>query len=409
MNPPKEHKGIFVVLSVLLAVAFWLYIRTVEDPDTENSYDNIPVQISGENVLEAQGMLITGMSTDRVSLSWTGAFSVISHLEADNISVSVDVSRIMVPGTYDLRYTINYPSSVSQSALTVQSDTEYISVTVERLGSKVFSIEPVLSGGIAEGYLADDFTVSPETVSITGTEEEIGRIAAVRVVLEGEDRNKSFAGDLPLVLLDKDGNTLDIEGLRMDTETAYVTLPVMMVKELELSIEFQLGGGVTENNYTPSIDPQSITVAGPEEIVQALQRISLGSIDLSKVMDNLEESYTIYLPAGVENISGINTATVQVEIHGLTTRAFDVRDIQVYNPPEGFDANVKAEVCTVVVRGTEEALERLHESQLSIVVDLSEYTDRGTHRVPVQVLLSGSSEVGVIGEYSVVVSITRSA
>ena len=46
-------------------------------------------------------------------------------------------------------------------------------------------------------------------------------------------------------------------------------------------------------------------------------------------------------------------------------------------------------------------------SQIRIVVDMGEITTVGTYSVPAKVYLDTSDSVGVVGEYSVVVSISR--
>ena len=46
-------------------------------------------------------------------------------------------------------------------------------------------------------------------------------------------------------------------------------------------------------------------------------------------------------------------------------------------------------------------------SQLRIVADLKEVSGSGTYTIPVRVYLDAGTEVGVIGDYSIVVSVTR--
>ena len=62
---------------------------------------------------------------------------------------------------------------------------------------------------------------------------------------------------------------------------------------------------------------------------------------------------------------------------------------------------------TVVIRGKEELLDLIDPSQLKIVVDMSDVSTVGTYQVPAKVYLNASDSVGVIGEYAVVVTISR--
>jgi len=409
MEQSKGSKWIFILISIILAFSFWLFVQTEDTNDRDKTVNNIPVILSRESVLEDQNLMVTDISSERVSLSWHGPFSVVRLLDSTNVSVSVDVSRITEPGTYELTYDVNYPSTVAYSSISLQSSNpESISVTVSRISSRDIEIQPFLRGGVAEGYQAGEFTVFPESVYITGTESEVNKIRAVYVILEQEELSESFAGDLPLILVDENGNELSSEGLRLSTETAYVTLPVVVIREIELAVDFIPGGGATSKNVTSRIDPPTITVSGSKKDVEYLSSISLGSIDLSQVMGSKVTEFPIYMPDGVENISGFATATVRVTVRGLSTKEFEVDNIQTINVPEGYTATLSTLVRTVVVRGPEEALSRVYASQISMVADLSGYTATGSCSVPARVILTGSDEVGVIGEYTVVVNLSRS-
>lgn len=50
---------------------------------------------------------------------------------------------------------------------------------VARLYSKTFEIQPVLKASIAPGYQAGQITISPETVTISGSEEAVSRVLKV--------------------------------------------------------------------------------------------------------------------------------------------------------------------------------------------------------------------------------------
>ena len=93
-------------------------------------------------------------------------------------------------------------------------------------------------------------------------------MAKVEAVLEGEELNTRFSGNVPLVLLDAEGNELTDLEINMDTDTTYVTMPVYVVKEVKLTVDYTPGGGATGEDVTSAIIfPDSITIAGSEEDV----------------------------------------------------------------------------------------------------------------------------------------------
>ncbi len=498
----QNSKWVFVLISVFLAVIFWMYVRNDLDPPGSRTIYNVPVTLTGETILESQGLTITAVSDTAVDLKITAPISILNKLSNRNLSVTVNVSQC-TEGEQILQYDVNWPRDVSTAEITKESqEPAAITVMVARLYSKTFEIQPVLKASIAPGYQAGQITISPETVTISGSEEAVSRVAKVEAVLEGEELNTRFSGNVPLVLLDAEGNELTDLEINMDTDTTYVTMPVYVVKEVKLTVDYTPGGGATGEDvtsaiifpdsitiagseedvsnmpvyvvkevkltvdYTPGggatgedvtsaiIFPDSITIAGSEEDVSKVEEISLGSIDLSKVVgtnsftlpieldSSLENvsgiteavvtvtisglstrtfnvtnmskvvgtnSFTlpIELDSSLENVSGITEAVVTVTISGLSTRTFNVTNIDYDNAPEGYHVEVATESCSVVVRGSEERLEDISASQLRIVADLSNVMTVGSVSVPARVYLDYNSEVGVIGEYSVVVNISR--
>ena len=130
-------------------------------------------------------------------------------------------------------------------------------------------------------------------------------------------------------------------------------------------------------------------------------------MDLSKVVGTNTIVRPIDLDPSLENVSGITQASIQVTVSGLSTRSFDVDNIVLSNKPQGYTVTSATQVRTVVVRGKEKDLAAIDASQLRIVADMSEITTVGTYSVPVKVYLDATSAVGVIGEYSIVVNISR--
>ena len=409
MQSIKESKWIYVLVSILIATTIWMYVRTGEDPEMENRVRGIPVVTTGDRVLENQGLIIDAVSHDSVSLTWKGSWSDIGLLDKNSVSVSVDVSRITQPGTYELDYFINYPSNVAASAISLQdSNPQKISVTVSEIYSDTFPIQPLLKGSVASGYQAGEFIVEPETVLISGVRQKVSRIDRVQVVLERKDMKESFSGELPLRLLDEKGQELDQTGLRFSVDSAYAVLPIVVVKEIPLTVEFIDGGGATRENIKYEIEPKTITVSGSEEDMLHLNELSVGSIDLAQIMDTVTEEFPIYLPTELENVSGLATASVKVTISGLTTKAFEVSNIELTNVPKGYKATLTTQVRTIVLRGTQKELDKVSAAQIRIVADLSELsTATGSYNVPVKVYLYTDGDVGVIGQNNVVINLSK--
>ena len=412
MEHIRESKWLNILMSVLLAVLFWLYVRAELDPAQTSWFYHVPVEITGSSVLTRQGLTVANLSQSTVDLRIEGPVSVLDSLSRSrkDLSVTLDVSKC-TEGENKLVYTPNWPVNINtESITTIDRDPETITVTVEKLYTSSFNVEFQLKGTVADGYQAGTAAINPETVVVSGPAEQVSRVKKVVAVLETENLDQRFAGDLPLVLLDENGEQITDAEVTLDSPTAYVVLPVVIVKDIPLTVSFLPGGGATTDDITYEINPKSLMVSGAERDIESLSEISLGSVDLSKVVGTNTFTFPIDLDASLENVTGSTSATVTVTVNGLDTRSFDVDNIQMVNVPDGYQVTLATQVRTVKVRGKQEDLDNIDASQLSIVADLSDVDFAGLYSVPaskVKVYLNADSSVGVIGDYTVVVNVSR--
>lgn len=409
MGRLKDSRWVYVLLSVVLAVTFWMYVRVEVDPEDSTTIHNVPIELTGTNVLTGQGLTVTGISADTVDLRVSATVSVINNLirYRDDIYIPLDVSRC-TEGENRLAYQPKWPENFNTSDVVLQNkDPGTITVTVGKLYTNTLNVEFRLDGQVADGYQMGTSTIEPSTVTVSGSAEEVSKVAKVVAILEDENLDERYTGDLPLTLLDSQGNPLTDLNVTLSSDTAYVVVPVVVEKDVKLTVSFQNGGGATADDIAYEIDPEIITVSGEKNSVENLTELSVGSIDLAKVVGTNTFTFPISLDPSLENASGENEAVVTVTVKGLDTQVFNVDNISVVQPSNGYSAVAVTQEKQITVRGKAEDLEEIDASQLRIVADLSDVTTTGQISVPVRVYLNTNSSVGVIGEYTIVVSISR--
>ncbi len=407
MGQLKESRWVFVLLSILLAIVFWFYVRATVDPDGTTSIHNVRVETTGANVLTSQGLTISSISPQTVELRVEGPTSVRTRLlqHRSSLYMLADVSRC-AEGENVVRCKPILPENYNWDELSLtDQEPASLTVTVEKLYSQSFDVHFQLSGKVAKGYQMGTPAVEPGQVIVSGPVEQVEQVEQVAAILKTEELKERFAGDLPLVPLDKQGKPLTDLEITLSAETAYVVVPVVVSKTVELTVDVVAGGGAAAEDAKVDIEPKTIVVSGSEADLEGLEKIFLGKIDLSDVVGTNTFPFAITLDPRLENVSGIGTAQVTVTVEGLSTQIFAVTNIGTTAPPNGFDVSVVTQSVTVMVRGREEDLANIDASQLQIVADLSEVTALGSRRVPAKVYLNGTRTVGVVGDYTVVVDV----
>lgn len=405
------NKALYIALSIVVACALWFYVRNVDNPDRKITISNIPVTFVGEDVLNSNDLMLTQTTKASIDLELQGKWSVLSRLRRDNITVTADLSRIVAEGRHNLAYDISWPNTVSGNSVSVlDRDPFYIQVDITRRTTRSVEIRGVFTGSVAKGYQAGEFAFQPAAVEISGEEAAVGQVAYAQVTVNRKDLSESVREDMSYVLVGQDGEVLENTGLTVTPATVNVSLPVVMVKEVPLTVDFTPGGGVDgedEKHLRYDIEPASIVLSGSEDELAAYTAINLGAIDLAKVVGTAEFTFPIPLGAGVENVSGVEEATVSVTVRGLETVTMETSNIEIVNVPEGYTAVPVTQTIKVQVRGSEEALDLVLPQYIRVVVDLKDLSlPKGQNVQTAKVSLNGIADAGVIGEYKIAFTLT---
>lgn len=248
----------------------------------------------------------------------------------------------------------------------------------------------------------------PDTIEVRGEESLVNQIEYAQVILEQTELSATFSGDLPYTLIGYNGDTIDREKLITNASFIRTTLPIYQIKEVPLTVNILPGGGANQQNIKYEIEPKSIMVSGSANDLEPLKEISLGEIDLSKITESETLTFSIPLAPELNNVSGVSEATVSITIKGLTTATLEVDNIEFIHVPIGYIPRKVTQTRQVQIRGTAEAVAAVSASQLRIVADLDQaVATTGTQTIPVKVYLDSAGDVGVVGDYNIVVSITR--
>ncbi len=410
MAVKKSTRLIYILLSLFFAILLWVYVGDTVNPDTIDTLRNIPVVYNGIDALEDRGLMITEGADQTVNASLQAKRAVFSELTSENVSVTINVGDITEVGVKTVSsYSLTFPRTVSSEPITVRSRSpETITYTVVKRATREIEVRGNFNGSVADGYQKGEFTFSPKFITVSGPEDVVNSIDCALVTLSQEDLAETYAAQTPFTLVDQNGDGVDTTYLEMDADTVYTTLQVGIIKEVPLTVNLISGGGATEEDVVVTIEPETIVVSGEEDDVEALSSISLGDIDLAKVIGTDTQTKRIELSSELTNVSGISEATVTVSIDGLTTRILDVDNITFINIPTGYSASSVTQTLSVSIRGKAETVEQIVPSQLRIVADLTGMEGTtGNQTVPVKIYLDGTSDVGVVGDYTIVVTISR--
>lgn len=390
----------YLVLSLLLAILFWLYVDASKGHMMSQDFNSVPIDFIGaEDTLPSRGLMLASGEDATVDLRLSGPRTVISGLKSSDIRAQVNLVSVNSVGPYSLKWDLVLPDHVNRSDITIErSSRSNVTFQVTTLYSHEIPIDVVIEGEVPEPYVSMDARVvkEPSVLTLSGLRDAVDQIVSARVVVDISNAVGTIQQDYSYELLDAEGNVVADPKVRVSDQSVNVTVPVYMMKELPLTVKFKQSPGSTLANASWNLEPDKITIMGDPLSLETIEEISLGEVDLSAYYE-FDEDLEIKLPAGCENASGFKNTHLTIKFHNLSTRSFTVTNIR----PAGLSASQRFDLITtsvdVVLRGPADDLEQVMEEDIRIVVDLKEITSDGTVTVPANVYVDGYSAVGAVG------------
>lgn len=398
-----KSKIITLLLALLFSCGLWLFVVTVEQPESENTYYDIPVVLQNEDVLIERGLMVVS-ERPTVTLKLKSTRSILRNLNESNINVLVNLVNLNNPGTHRLNYSLSFPGNVQESEIAVVSASmEQVALKIEKRITRPIPVVPVYTGSVPQGMIAhtEEAELDHTTIEVTGPESVMEKLTQAVIQVDLEGQTQTIAGEYIYTLCDEAGEPVDSELLTTNVEAVNLMLKIQQVKEIDLTVKVIPGGGATEATSTIKLEPETIRVSGSEALLADLETLELGTINLSTMVKAEVLTFEILLPEGVTNETGVTTATVDVKFPNLRTQKIPVTNIQVVGLPKGLEAELITESVEVTVRGLSEQVTTLKASDITLKVDLADALP-GTFTRGVSVEIDSKyPDVGVMGTYSI--------
>ena len=406
-----NSKIFWLIISLLASFAIWIYVTSGESTEIRQVFRNVRVELIGEDSLRrSREYVITDIDTNTVTVEVLGPRRIIGVMDSTDLVAQVDVSRLTQTGEMSMKYEIVYPSGTDTRNITeVTLRPESINFVVSKIASTSIPVRGGYEGELSEGFMAETPVFEPATITITGPEVYIKDVSYAWVTF-GKDvtANSTYSVETGFTLMNEDGQAVSTENLTVSTDTVTASLPILESKEITLGIDVIEGAGATQANTKISIEPASITLAGDSAILGGLNRIILDTVDLTDFTVSKTEVYTIPINNDLTNVTGTKEATVTIEIVGLETKTYDVKNISYINAAEGSVVDILSESIEVTLRGTAEALEQVKGESIRAVADLADFKDStGAYMPAVKIYVDGVTDVGAIGENTISVEIRK--
>lgn len=421
MNENKNpRKILYILLSVLIAVGFWIYVDEYGNNGTprivERKIMDIPIEYIGEELLVERGlMLLESGTSETVDLTLEGARRLVTALDRSNVRVVANLSEVSTAGMQTVSYSIAYSDGKFSggSVKEVERSISRATVNISELSKKTLDIHCDLVGNVADGYSAGQVQLSQDTVEIRGQTADIVPASYAKVVLNiGTDAVKSVKEMLTLQFYDENDRLLNSNGIFAAETRVMATLPVYVTKEVKLGMGFKEHPGARTENLDFALSPSSIMVSGEADKLWNVDTIVVGEFDLLDLLgnDSVTHAYSILIPDGCQNLSGVTRATLEVKFKDMKIARVPTSTFQYENMPINKKVTVLSEDLTVRIFGKAADVDAVTGENISVIANLSDYSGAsGTYTVPVAIDVVADGDIGVSGTYEIKINIAEEA
>lgn len=382
------------LLAFLFALLLWLIVVNIDNPITNETFDNIPVTVEhAEIITQDQKSYQIIEDTDKISVTVYAKRSELEKIKAEDIVATADMKELYLESQVPIE--IEIPGYDIDSA---SANPRNLQVKIENNKSNTFPINVTTKGTVRDGYVLGSVKADPERVNLNGPESVIDSINRVVAEVEITGLSHDAVLDASVVYYDDDNNEINPEQLGNNLGTTGVKVQVSLYQTKSIPVEVETDGITAAEGYSLADitwTPEEIDIAGEESILNQISSISIPSdaIDAREIAQRTEKTIDItpYLPEGTRLVdeSGNNIlVTMRVEKDGTKNFDLPVGSITVNNLADNLTLNYgEGEDLEIHIRGPQEVLDELEAGEIKASIDLKEYKKAGEYNVTVNIPL----------------------
>lgn len=396
-----------MIVCFIGAFVIWFYVMQVDSPEYEGVISGVTIDIINTDTLEdSQNLSIYSGYGNLIEVKLIGKKSDISKLTPEDITAYVDASGITSAGKHSLDIHVSVPSGIKLGGTSLNA----ISVYADEKDVKTVSVKVKLSSiTVAKPLELGIPTPEYDAVTLTGPKSALDEISHAQVSLSLGSIQSSVTVIGEITLINKNGDEVNNPYIKSSRTEIKATVPVYTTKTVPLAVEL-VYGYLTDVNSEISISPTEVTLRGDPIALDKINELVVSTINEKKLSGDVTKTVSIALPDGISISGGADTASITIKLKDTSSRTMTVTDIDAEDatvPYKIIDSSVK-----ITLRGSAADLAKLKKSDISVKVDLSEFTSdmSGIFTASATVIIDATTEHPVyeIGEYTVQVAINQS-
>lgn len=286
------------IISLLTAVALWLYVIAVVDPDEKKVIENIPITITNANEVLKDDFVIYPREDFKTDITVQGKLSEIQKLNKNNVHIYGELIN-PVEGQNIVNLRTNISNRVSREL----KDNTFV-VDLEKKISKKVDLNVNVPSAMKDSV--EEVIPEVKQIEVSGPRTLVNRVdKAVAVLNFNEDKEKPEAtSELRIAALDKNDKPIDVE---LSQKTVKVDIKFTVEKVLPVKLNYE-GDEFDGNEFVFS--PDKLTVRGSADVLKNLEYVYTAKLDDKDLKQDEGKKVKINVPANTRIKGDITEVTI---------------------------------------------------------------------------------------------------
>lgn len=406
-----DNNKFVIILSVLIAVVVFFIVKISMVPVGSRTLAGIPVEIDLKGTAaEKAGLNIIGdLAEYQVEVKVTGNRSTVGGIDAEDVVVGAKTAEVTQAGSYQLELAVTKGPEdliyeISPRTLTVNFDTivsKEIMVTAETGKLEV-----------AEGFIQEIPFAQPEKVMVRGPKTDLEKFTkcVAKADISGA-LTETTVKKAEVSFYDSENNPVELgQQITYSPETIDVTVPVYKQKNVPLTFSFtNLPDGFPIDQLAYKLSHEKLTIATPNNAVDNISELSLGSIDFRKIDVGSVITLDVNLPSSYRNVDNVTQVQVEFPSDGMGSKLLSIRKLNVVNPPKDYHISViTSRINNLKIVGKSEIVKKITAADVVATINLMDTAiTTGQFSVAVQLSIPNKGLVWASGEYTAIIKATE--
>ena len=372
-----KYNKVNFAIALFLAICLWVYVLVVQNPDSNQSMRNVPINYLNEDTLEKEGLVVIDRELEAVTVSYSGKRSDTDTVKAGDFKVTADLEGLKT-GENTVRLFVTGPQSVTIDGANPQK----VKVVIDELVNEERSIDVRIVNQHSDESEPHIVQASRDVVNVRGAKSFVNKVASIRANVDSAKvSNELKALNIELIPVDKSGEI--VEGVQLEYNSISMTAILHNKKTVRLTVPVT---GIDNQYITREVNvPEIITIKGTDEHLEQISMIECEPVDISGIYEDTLIPVTPVLPEGIE--VAMNSEYLQVKVVAVDsdTREFSFteKDIVLEGVTEDVIPMIEDVVIDVSFSGHISAVGAALATDFSLSADIRGLR-AGTHVVPLK-------------------------